>query len=419
MMASTVLHRAAWLIPVSGPPVEDGAVLTEAGTIRKAGRYADLIRDLPPGCAVSDHGDAAILPGLVNAHTHAELGFLEGRIPLPQPSYTAWVTRLFELRAEADPATTLAAYRKGLEAMRASGTCLFGDITNGLVLNPEAGNGGGSEFPVRAAFLEFLRFDAPDLESAAGAELLERFDAARGCDPLLSAAVHACYSASAEITREAKSLTRKLGRPFSVHAAEHAEEMEFLLLGTGFCRELLKRLGRWNASWSPPGRSPVETLDALGVLDSGTLLVHAVHMRDRDWNLAAERGASVCFCPRSNVNLGAQPPHPVEAIRRGISAALGTDSLASNTDLDLFSEMAFLLDHAPGLAPESALRMATLNGARALGLEAAFGSIESGKRDTLLTVSLPAGTDRSNLASTVIERGQQGELQWIHAAKPN
>jgi cytosine/adenosine deaminase-related metal-dependent hydrolase len=234
-----------------------------------------------------------------------------------------------------------------------------------------------------------------------------------------SLAAHACYSTSAALIRAAKDWDRQRRAPFAIHVAEHAEEMQFLQDGTGFCRDLLEALGRWVPGWKAPALSPIAYLEHLGVLDDQTLLVHAVHLTESDWHVVAKRRCHVCFCPRSNAALQVGRPSIETAVRLGIPIAMGTDSLASNHDLNLFAEAALVLDQYPEVAPEAVLHMATLGGAQALLAHADFGSIEIGKLAALLAVRIPPRTHPQNLIATMIQQGSQGAWQWAglsHAA---
>jgi len=156
----------------------------------------------------------------------------------------------------------------------------------------------------------------------------------------------------------------------------------------------------------------VEYLDGLGALDELTILVHAVHMLETDWDLVARRKCAVCFCPRSNRNINAGLPGIEKALSRGVPACLGTDSLASNTDLDLFREAEFVLDHYPGIASETVLEMITTNPAGFLGYGGEFGGLRPGMRASLLAVRLESETSR--LAEALIYHGQKGAWQWVN-----
>jgi cytosine/adenosine deaminase-related metal-dependent hydrolase len=406
---TTALLRAAWVIPVNAPPVPDGAILLEGGRIVAVDEYSHLVKQLPAGTGIVDYGDTAILPALVNAHTHLELTALGGRIPLPQPGFPAWLRHLLPLRAALTEEQSLRGVLEGQRQLRDNGVAVYGDVSNRFHLEPPAGNG----IPRGHTFLETLGFDVASLDSALDGLEWRGFRESGGLPPAVSLAAHACYSTSADLIQAAKGWDRKHGVPFAIHVAEHLEEMQFIQDGTGFCRDLLENLGRWVPGWRAPGVSPVAYLDRLGVLDDRTLLVHVVHLTESDWQVVAQRRCSVCFCPRSNASLQVGRPAIETAVRLGVPAALGTDSLASNRDLNLFAEAALVLDHHPGVRPEAVLHMATLGGAQALLEHADFGSIEAGKRAALLAVLLPAHTHSEDLIATVIQQGSQGAWQWV------
>jgi aminodeoxyfutalosine deaminase len=403
------LLRAAWVIPVSSAPLEGGAVLVMGSRIAAVGAYPALRRQAPVATRSIDCGDAAIVPALVNAHTHLELTALHNQMPLPQPGFPAWLRRLLPLRAALSEAQRLQSSLEGHRQLLDNGVAVYGDVTSRV--DPGRANTNG--LPRGHAFVEVLGFDGislqVSLEGLGAQDLLTR----GAPQETVSLAAHACYSTSAALIQAAKAWDREHGAPFSIHVAEHPEEMQFLQDGSGFCRDLLESLGRWVPGWKAPGVSPVAYLDALGVLDERTLLVHAVHLTQRDWRTVAARRCSVCFCPRSNAALQAGRPVIETAVRLGIPAALGTDSLASNTDLSLFAEAAFVLAQHPGVPAEAIITMATLGGARALQQHADFGSIEAGKRAALLAVQLPPDTRPDHLMATLIQQGYQGAWQWI------
>jgi cytosine/adenosine deaminase-related metal-dependent hydrolase len=161
-----------------------------------------------------------------------------------------------------------------------------------------------------------------------------------------------------------------------------------LATGGGPLADLFRERGFWDSAWEPPGRSPVEHLKRLGVLSPRTLAVHSVHLDHADRSTLQTSGATVVACPRSNARLGVGRAPIPELLRAGVPVALGTDSLASVPDLDLFSEIAALREQHPSVSPAAVLRMATLNGARALGLADRLGSIEAGKLSALIVVPL-------------------------------
>lgn len=408
--AEFILHRAPWVIPIGTPPLADGAILVRGDTVVSVGPYNSVRKDKPAGASCIEHDSAALIPGLVNAHTHLELSALRGKIPLPRQSFADWVKELFFRRTAVSPAD---AERSALEArgeLLDAGVALYGDVGNGILLS----FGAKESRPARHAFLEALGFNQHCLSGALEPGSHEAFEASAPGNPAWSFAAHACYSTSAAVIQTTKAWCRERDRAFSIHVSEHVDEIEFLRDGTGFCRTLLESLGKWVPEWRPPSVSPVQYLKGLGVLDPKTLLVHCVHMTDSDWETVREHGCSVCFCPRSNANInGGECADVPRAIEAGVAAALGTDSLASNTDLDLFSEGTFLLEKFPALRPRDVLSMMTLGGARALGYASRFGTIESGRSAILLAVSLPSSLPPHELIERILYQGKEGAIRWV------
>jgi cytosine/adenosine deaminase-related metal-dependent hydrolase len=450
-----VLHRAKWVVPVAYPPIEDGAVLVRGGMILAAGPYSQVKTSSPSNTRQVDHGSAAIVPGLVNAHTHLELSALGERMSLPKESFAQWLEELLTLR----PAMTRELLQEGLLAgmqrLAAEGCCLCGDITNGACLQTHSSAHHGVAtaedqrrtpnfmssakdsglrtqhpgpntrdpgprtqdfFPTRQVFLEVLGFDRLKLDEALGSDLAQQVLGTSGGSslPPFSLAAHACYSTSGPVISEAKAWCRAKGLPFSIHVAEHAEEVDFLQHGAGFCRRVLEGLGRWVPGWVPPCKSPVHYLDQLQVLDSNTILVHAVHLTDPDWETVVRNRCSVCFCPRSNRNLNVGYPDIAKAMRLGLVAALGTDSLTSNTDLSLFAEAAHILESYSDVHPQAVFTMMTRGGARALGQERRFGTIDPGKAADLLVIYGSESFPSHRLFETIIQQGNKGAWRWVH-----
>lgn len=410
---NTFLHRAAWVVPVSAPPLAGGAVIEDGKTILACGEYSAVKRQSPAGTIEVDHGCAALMPALVNAHTHIELSALGGAIPLPQPGFPQWLQELLPRRAELPGERQARAAADARQALLDAGTGLYGDHAN----DPAGAADEGPPGLDRQVFAEILGFNRVELELPTVGDAAAEGGAAPGTSNGMSLAAHACYSTSAELIRKAKAWTSQRRLPFSIHAAEHPEEMEFMERGTGFCRDFLESLGKWVPAWKPPGTTPIRYLEGLGVLDERTLLVHAVHLSEPDWEIISRKRCTVCFCPRSNRYLGVGRPDIAKALRLGIPAALGTDSLAGNTDLNLFSEAAFVLDHYPDVSPGDLLCMITLGGASALHRRHASGSLDPMKRPLMLAVTLPGPTSESQLPETIIRMGSKGAARWVNHPK--
>jgi len=376
--------RAEWVLPIAREPIRDGWLAVEGR------RVVDLGRGSAPGAI--DLGRVALLPGLVNAHTHLELSYLHQRIA-PAESFGRWVrTVMSSRRAYPNPADEqiLEPARRAIAAMRAAGTALVGDVSNTLVtvrLLCDAG------MPAQI-FHELTGFteQEPQARVQAARVATDAVAAAASPDIRVSVAPHAPYSVSRDLFVAIRAdLDAHPGAVSSVHLGENPEEVELLLHGTGEIRDVLEELGRWPADWEPPRTSPVRYLLDLGFLDARTLVVHGVQFQGDDLARLRAIGATLVSCPRSNVYVGVGSP-PLEAFyAMDVDVAFGTDSLASVADLDMFAELAEARRIAPRVPARRLLESATLVGARALRFDSEFGSLEPGRRADVLAVRLPEG----------------------------
>ena len=409
-----VLHRAAWVLPIAAPPIRDGWVLVNHGRIVATGGPDDRA---PSGVTVDEAesastGSRAILPGLVNAHTHLELSYLHGRIPRTT-QFADWVRAVLSARREnPDPAQPeiVGAAGRAIDDARAAGTALFGDVSNTLMTVPLLRERG---MPAQV-FYELTGFTepAPDVRVA---EARARADALADGDVRVSVAPHAPYSVSAALFRAIRAdLDAHPGAVASVHLGEPPDEVELLRHGTGPLRAVLEELGRWPTDWRPPGVGPVEYLGVLSVLDSRLLAVHGVQFDRDDLARLRVRRVPIVACPRSNLQVGVGSPPLQSFYDMKLDVAVGTDSLASAPDLNVFAELCEARRIAPRVAARQLLSSATLVGARVLGFERELGSIEAGKRAALLSVRIP------NPAADVEEylvsgRVSVSDIRWLDA----
>jgi aminodeoxyfutalosine deaminase len=357
-----------------------------------------------------DLGDVAVMPGLVNAHTHLELSYLRDEVP-PASAFVPWIRGLLAVRRQHHDATgpeILNAIDRAVAEAIACGTALVGDISNTLVSFAAL----ASSRLAAVVFYEIIRFNAPDPE-----EVVER--ARRELGQLVptdlvrtSLAAHAPYSVAPLVFRAIrKDIDRDPFAPCSVHLAESAEEVEFIRTGGGPWRALLVDLGAWDPDWAAPAVSPVQYLDDGGFLDARVLAVHGVQVSAADLARLSARGTTLVTCPRSNGHTGAGVPPIADFYRSGVRVAIGTDSLASAPDLSVFAEMATLHALAPSVPPSALLDSATRQGARALGFDADLGTIEPGKRARLLAVVLPPQTD--DVEEYLVSGIQSDQIRWI------
>ncbi|MBM3779214.1 MAG: amidohydrolase family protein [Acidimicrobiia bacterium] len=392
--------RARWVVPIVGPPIRDGLIGIEGGRIALVGPSNGAPGDI-------DLGEVAILPGLVNAHTHLELSYLRGLVPCTR-AFTTWVRALMARRA-AEPAAELveAAIDEAIVEARRFGTALIGDIANSPATVRRL-KAAGMPAVVFRELIGFRPDDPVEAVKAVRREIAERDEG----DVRVSVAPHAPYSVAPALFRAIREdLDGRTRRTTTVHVAESEEEVELLASGSGPWREILTSLGVWDPEWQPPACSPVTYLDRLGFLDTGVLTVHCVQVTGADLERIKAVGGTVVCCPRSNQYVGAGEP-PVEVFYAlGVRVAFGTDSLASVEDLNLFADLAEARRLAPRVAARWLLESATLIGAQALGFGDELGAIEPGRRAELLSVDVPP--EVSDVEEYLVSGIEARHVRWV------
>ncbi|HOB72912.1 MAG TPA: amidohydrolase family protein [Phycisphaerae bacterium] len=392
----SAVYRARWIIPVAGPPIENGRLEVVDGCI------ASVQRASGPGGDALDLGDVAVLPGLVNAHTHLQLTFCRGRVPY-RGSFTQWIRDLASPARQDLPGSPETAIEAGLRESLQAGVVAVADI----------GHGRAAAECWRRAPLAVIGFhEVLGIGPRARQDHERSFEAAaRVCEKASSTPApptfgiglspHAPYSTDPAVYRQAIAFCRRTGRPICTHLAETSEEWQFLADATGPFRELLEEWGLWDGSFESPGCSPVSYAHRLGLLACRPLLAHVNYASDEDLDLLAGSGASVAYCPRTHRFFEHQPHRYAEMLRRGINVCIGTDSLASNETLSVLDELRFLRREDRHLSDEQLLTMATLAGAKALGLEDRIGSLSPGKRADFVVVPLDNPATREPLADVL------------------
>jgi cytosine/adenosine deaminase-related metal-dependent hydrolase len=361
---------ADWVLPVEGEPIEDGAVRWEDGRIVAVGPASEL-----------GHGErfeeSAIVPGLVNAHTHLEYavyaGFGDGL------AFAPWLRLHIERKARLDFDDMVAIARLG------AAECLHAGITTVADYSFAGATAVAcAELGLRATvYLEVFGADGDDARRQYE-EKRVRIDGGAG-GVRLGVSPHAPYSCSVDVY----AACADLGVPVGTHLAESVAEDEWLRHGAGPMAPLRHILV------DPPGETGIRLLAGQGLLGGDLVAAHCVHVDEEEIALLAAADVGIVHCPRSNALLGCGVAPLAELRAACRRVGLGTDSPASTPSLDPFDELRAALYAAraregrpDALSGSEALELATLGSARALRLEHEVGSLVPGKRADLAVVSL-------------------------------
>jgi cytosine/adenosine deaminase-related metal-dependent hydrolase len=380
-----MLLRARILLPISGPPLEDGAVFVSGKRIAAVGRWRDLARHC--GGKTVDLDDVVLLPGLVNAHCHLDYTDMAGLLP-PQKSFTDWIKLITSTKAEWTHADFRKSWLHGAAMLLQTGTTTVGDIEAAPDLLPDVWHA----TPLRVlSFLEMTGIRArrtPEAVLREAAEKVRSLPSGR-CQAGLSP--HAPYSTLPELLRRTTVLARRRRWRVTTHVAESQEEHDMIRHRRG---EMFHWLRRNERDLSDCGLgSPVQHLHRAGLLRSNLLAVHANHLAPGDAELLARHDVNVAHCPRSHHYFGHRRSPLRRLLRAGVNVCLGTDSLATvrktprqRIQLSLFDEMQELARREPWLGAKRILEMATVNGARALGFVGRVGEISKGAFADLIAI---------------------------------
>jgi aminodeoxyfutalosine deaminase len=382
------------------PAVEDGALILRGGEVEWAGPWRDA-RARGAGRWV-DLGEVVVMPGLVNAHAHLDYTAMAGRLPCAR-HFADWIGGMLALKSGWGQGDYAASWAQGARMLVERGTTSVANVESVPELLPDV----WSATPARVfSFVELTGVrscrDPVELVDEA-ADRLARLPPCRGGVGL---SPHAPYSARVELFRRARLVSEARGWRRVTHVAESREEYEMFASASGVLYEWLRQAGR---DMSDCGHgSPVRFLESLGYLDPRLMAVHVNYLGEGDAERLGRAGASVVHCPRSHAYFGHER-FPLEAlVGAGVNVALGTDSLVTVRaeagevlELCMFEEMRALLKVRPGAVPEGVVRMATVNGGRAMGLEGKAGRLGSGSWADLLV--LPVSSSLDGWAEAVVD----------------
>jgi cytosine/adenosine deaminase-related metal-dependent hydrolase len=361
---------AGWVVPIATPPIERGAVLIGAdGRIEAVG--PDSLVPRPPDAREERYDDGLVLPGLINTHTHLELTGLPGGAP--GPDFPGWITALRQAKAERPPGAFLEAARQGVRECWAAGVTTIADTGDSGAVIEALAEMGGSGIVYQEVFGPHpaqLEESLAGLRAAVGR--LSRYAGGR---VRLGVSPHAPYTVSGPLYAGVAAYAAGEGLPLAVHLAESVAECELLAWGRGSFGEAWTRRG---IPLPPGGHTPVEWLEAHGVLGERTLCIHLVQTSAADLDRLAGYRVAVAHCPLSNRAHGHGAAPLAAMLARGLRVGVGTDSVLSVGRLDLLAEARAARELA-GLDAAGALALCTAGAAAALGWSGEIGTLDPGR----------------------------------------
>ena len=385
----TTIYSARWVLPVSSAPIEHGAVAIDGPLIAGVGPFAEIALRFPEA-RVESFGEAAILPGFVNTHTHLELTALRGYLENEESNFFAWLRKLTLARLERMTAEDIrdSVTWGACEAVRAGITCV-GDASDAAMMSMLALR----EIGLRGVVFQESFGPDPRLAAENFGKLQAKVGELREIESDLvrvGVSPHAPYTVcrpQLELIAEF-ALAERL--PLMMHAAESLAEELFLREGVGIFAEGLAKRG---IEWTPPRVSTIQYLQQWGILATRPLLAHCIRVDDRDIEVLRKMGAKVAHCPKSNAKLGHGRAPFAKFLSNGIITGLGSDSVASNNTCDLLEEARFaaLLGRDltnSFLTASQMLAAATAGGAQCLGQEEGIGVLREGYQADLVVVGL-------------------------------
>lgn len=388
----TTIYSARWVLPVSSPPIEHGAVAIDGSVIVAVGNAAEFALRFPDA-RIESFGEAVIIPGLINTHTHLELTALRGYLENEEHDFFRWLRKLTLARLErmTPDDIRVSATWGACEAVRAGITCV-GDASDTGVMSMLALQDVGLRGVV---FQESFGPD-PRLVQENFAKLKTKVDELREVENELvwvGVSPHAPYTVCRPQLELIAELAVHEGVPLMMHAAESAAEDLFVRTGTGIFADGLAKRG---IEWTAPGVSTIQYLKQVGILDCEPLLAHCIRVDDEDIQMLKVSGSKVAHCPKSNAKLGHGRAPLGQFVEAGVTVGLGSDSVASNNTCDVLEEARFAVllarnaggSENPLLTASQMLAAATTGGARCVGLTKEIGILAEGYQADLVVVGL-------------------------------
>jgi 5-methylthioadenosine/S-adenosylhomocysteine deaminase len=352
----------------------DGAIVIKNDRILAMGETSDILEKFSAR-EIIDGSGRLIMPGLINTHTHVPMSIFRGYAD-DMPLHEWLYDYIFPVDSEfVNSENVTLGTKLAMAEMIRSGTTTFNDMYYHIEDIAKVVDQVGMRAVLSESVIDFPAPNSPT--PADGLKTAEELIKKWGNHPriTISVSAHAPYSCSAELIQSAKALADKYQVPFNIHVAETRKEFD-------------RTMKDFNLT-------PVGYLDQLGVLGSNVIAAHGVHLTPEDIDILAERGVSVAHNPECNMKLASGVAPIPELMKAGVKVGLGTDGVASNNDLDLFDEMntAAILHKLNSMDPtvldaQSVVEMATMGGARVLGMEKDIGSLEPGKKADMILLDM-------------------------------
>ncbi len=405
-----MILRARLVLPVTAPPIEDGAVFVAGNQIRSVAPWRDLRPHLRE--SATDLGEVMLLPGLINAHCHLDYTDLAGELTPPK-TFTSWIAAITAYKTGWSYSNYAQSWLRGAHQLLKTGTTTVADIESLPDLLPEV----WEATPLRIySFLEMTGIKSRRVPRDILREAVEKIDALRhaNCRAMLSP--HAPYSTLPELLRRAARTAQRRKWRVSIHVAESVEEFEMFQNACGEMHDWLKRNERDNSDCGIG--SPVAHLARNKLLGENVLAIHVNCLARGDARLLAQNHTHVVHCPRSHDYFRHPQFERARLARAGVNLCLGTDSLATTRkngkqppELDLFAEMRALANRDKSADPIEILKMATVNGARALGQPGKIGEIASHALADL--IALPGPKKLKTVYESVLEHSGKVSASMI------
>ncbi|MEP6850187.1 MAG: amidohydrolase family protein [Acidobacteriota bacterium] len=385
------IFAADHVLPISSAPIKKGAIAVEGLQIAAVGE-AEALKLRFPNAVFKDFGEAAIIPGFVNCHSHLEITAMRGLLDHVENDFSAWLLALNAARQRmSNEELEVSAVAGAIEGARAGITC-FGDIGRFGKAGLEALKATG----LRGIVFQETEFSPDDRTVDEDLAKLQNkfFELRDNSDRLVKVGIspHSPYTVGAKLFEGIADFALTENIKITIHAAESEEERSFMEDGEGFWIDIYKKFGLERHS---PKCTSIEFLERTGILGTKPLLAHCVTVYDSDIELIRASGSTIAHCPKSNAKFGHGWAPLERFLKARISVGLGSDSVASNNTCDLLEESRFAAfvsrnhgDSDGFISARDALELATLGGAKALGLEREIGSLQAGKQADIAVISL-------------------------------